>query len=93
MSVLAHNPTDQEDRRVREQLEKRVTELEAEYRAGQEMFTELEARRANLQQTLLRIGGAIQVLNELLEEGPDTAGNGTEPATPPPGGDLAPAST
>jgi predicted nuclease with TOPRIM domain len=90
--VLVHNPTDQEDRRVREQLEKRVTELEAEYRAGQEMLTELEARRANLQQTLLRIGGAIQVLNELLEEGPDTAGNGTEPATPP-GGDLASAST
>jgi predicted nuclease with TOPRIM domain len=80
MSVLAHNPTDQEDSRVREQLEKRATELAAEYRAGQEMLTELEAKRADLQQTLLRISGAIQVLNELLEEsGHDTAENGSAP--------------
>jgi predicted nuclease with TOPRIM domain len=63
---------------MRERLEKRVTELDAEYRAGQEMLTELDAKRADLQQTLLRISGAIQVLKELLDAEPDPANNGTE---------------
>jgi uncharacterized coiled-coil protein SlyX len=58
---------------MRERLEKRVADLEAEYRTGQEMLAELDAKRADLQQTLLRISGAIQVLRELL---------GTTPATP-----------
>ncbi|MGH3930134.1 MAG: hypothetical protein ACRDTF_09175 [Pseudonocardiaceae bacterium] len=75
---------------MQEQLEKRVTELEAEYRAGQEMLAELEARRADLQQTLLRISGAIQVLKEILTAEPEPAGNGA--AAPQPGQDPAAAS-
>ncbi|WFE21250.1 hypothetical protein O7621_25935 [Solwaraspora sp. WMMD937] len=55
---------------MREQVEQRVAELEAELRAGQQMLAEVEARRADIQQTLLRITGAIQVLNELLAVGP-----------------------
>ncbi|MFJ4790913.1 hypothetical protein [Streptomyces sp. NPDC088794] len=51
---------------MRAEIEKRVSELEAEYREGQRMLTELEGRQADLQQTVLRISGALQVLNELL---------------------------
>ncbi|MGH3913663.1 MAG: hypothetical protein ACRDTC_09655 [Pseudonocardiaceae bacterium] len=72
---------------MQEQVQKRLTELEAEYRAGQEMFADLEAKRADLQQTLLRISGAIQVLKEILEPEPDPAVNGAaapQPGTLPP---------
>jgi hypothetical protein len=51
---------------LREQMEKRVAELDAEYRSGQEMLAQVETRRAELQQTLLRISGALQVIQELL---------------------------
>jgi len=45
-----------------------VTELKSEYEAGQKMLADLETQKADLQTTLLRIGGAIQVLEELLAE-------------------------
>ena len=48
------------------QLEQRLAELKAEYQAGQKMLAELEARQAELRQTMLRISGAIQVLEEEL---------------------------
>lgn len=67
---------------MRERLEKRVSELAAEYRAGQQMLAELDAKRADLQQTVLRIGGAIQVLNELLAAESNPVTNGAEPARP-----------
>ena len=51
---------------MREQLETRRAELQAEYDRGLEMAAELDRQRATLEQTLLRIGGAIQVLGELL---------------------------
>ena len=61
---------------MREQLTKRVEELMAEYRAGTEMLAEVEAKRTELQQTLLRISGALQVLKELLgpQEAPEPTG-------------------
>jgi prefoldin subunit 5 len=64
---------------MREQVEQRVSELKAELRKGQQMLTELEAKEAELRQTLLRISGAIQVLEELLADGPQAA-NGTASA-------------
>jgi len=67
---------------MQEQLKKRVTELEAEYRAGQEMLAELDAKRADLHQTLLRISGAIQVLQELLGTDRDSADDGIQPTQP-----------
>ena len=60
------------DDAMREQLETRLQALRQEFQAGQQMLAELEAKQANLQQTLLRISGAIQVLEELL--GADDAG-------------------
>ena len=58
------------------QLEQRLNELRTEYETGQQMLAELEAKRANLQQTLLRISGAIQVLEELLAQSTPAAVNG-----------------
>ena len=51
---------------MREQIEERLAALRQEFEAGRRMLAELEARQAELQQTLLRIGGAVQVLEELL---------------------------
>lgn len=51
---------------MKEQLEKRLDELKAEFTSGQEVMAELETKQANLRNTLLRISGAIQVLEEEL---------------------------
>lgn len=56
----------------------RLKTLEAEYAAGQKMLAELEGRRTNLMNTLLRIDGAIAVLKELSGEG--AGANGSSPA-------------
>ena len=62
---------------MKEQLERRLEALKAEYEAGQKMLADLEARQATLRETLLRIAGAVQVLEEELgrteEPPPDTA--------------------
>jgi hypothetical protein len=65
---------------MREQLEQRVGELKAEQQRGQQMLAELEGKEAALRQTLLRISGAIQVLEELLAAAEPSAPNGTAPA-------------
>jgi hypothetical protein len=54
----------------------RLQALQREYDTGQTMLAELDAKQLDLRQTLLRIAGAIQVLEELLAEG-DAAGEGT----------------
>ncbi len=51
---------------MREQLEKRLEQLKAEFEAGQKMLAELEAKQANIRETMLRMSGAIQVLEEEL---------------------------
>ena len=51
---------------MREQLQKRLEELKAELDAGQKMLNDLETQRDTLRQTLLRISGAVQVLEEEL---------------------------
>lgn len=50
------------------QIEQRLNTLKAEFESGQKMLAELEAKQANLRDTLLRISGAIQVLEELQKE-------------------------
>ena len=60
---------------MKERMERRLDELRQEYDDGHRMLAELEQKRLNLEQTLLRISGAIQVLEELVHE--DAAeGNG-----------------
>ncbi len=53
---------------MRKQLEKRLSKLKSEFEAGQKMLAELETKKSELQTTLLRISGAIQVLEELLAQ-------------------------
>ncbi len=53
---------------MRDKLEQRLKELKAEYETGQKMLADLEARQSELRHTLLRISGAVQVLEELLAE-------------------------
>lgn len=51
-----------------EQLEKRLKELKTEFESGQKIIADLSAKQAALRDTLLRISGAIQVLEELLND-------------------------
>lgn len=51
---------------MRQQLEQRLKELKAEFETGRKMLAELEVKQTNLRNTVLRISGAIQVLEELL---------------------------
>jgi len=53
---------------MREQVEERLKTLKTEFKAGQDMLTELDARQSNLKITMTRISGAIQVLEELLSQ-------------------------
>ncbi len=52
---------------MREQLECRLEALKKEFTAGRARATELEQQQTTLHQTLLRISGAIQVLEEELK--------------------------
>jgi hypothetical protein len=51
----------------------RLKTLEEEYRKGQQMLAELDQRRAEIRDTMLRIAGAIQVLKELSAEPEEAA--------------------
>jgi predicted nuclease with TOPRIM domain len=64
---------------MKERLEKRLAELKIEFDSGQQMLADLEAKQANLRETLLRISGAIQVLEELLAQAPPPAPDDLEP--------------
>lgn len=50
------------------QVKERLTQLKSEFEKGQRRLQELENETTNLKQTLLRISGAIQVLEELQSE-------------------------
>jgi predicted nuclease with TOPRIM domain len=56
------------DRSLRTQLNQRLQQLKAEHSSGQELLRELEMKQASLRETLLRINGAIQVLEEELSK-------------------------
>lgn len=49
---------------------RRAAELRAELQKGSEELARLDARRAELRDTMLRIAGALQVLEELSREEP-----------------------
>ncbi len=53
---------------MKEQMEARIKELKTELESGQKVMEELEVKRTNILYTLLRINGAIQVLEELAQK-------------------------
>lgn len=62
-----------------DRLTQRYNALQAELDAGKKMLEDLEARRAQVLQTMTRIEGAMMVLRELIEEektGVETPVNG-----------------
>ncbi len=63
---------------MREQLEQRLNQLKAEFEAGQKMLAELEVKQASIRETMLRISGAIQVLEEELAKA-DAPQSDTDP--------------
>lgn len=58
-----------------EQMQSRLAELKREYQLGEQELRKLIQQEATVRETLLRISGAIQVLDELLP--PDQAGEDT----------------
>jgi hypothetical protein len=63
---------------MREKMEQRQKELKAEFESGQKMLVDLEARQTSIRETLLRISGAIQVLEETLAQGAGENGSSRE---------------
>jgi hypothetical protein len=63
---------------MKAQVEHRLHQLQQEFESGQRMLADYEAREAELRQTLLRISGAIQVLEEMLN-GEAQPANGAGP--------------
>lgn len=51
---------------MKEQLEARINQLKGELESGQKIMQELDAKRESLGYTIVRISGAIQVLEELM---------------------------
>ncbi|MBY0573189.1 MAG: hypothetical protein K2P84_05875 [Undibacterium sp.] len=49
-------------------IEARLAELRSSHEAGQNQLRDLEQKKRELEATLMRISGAIQVLQELLDE-------------------------
>lgn len=53
---------------MEKQLQTRLQSLKSEFESGQQVLAELEAKQVTVRETLLRISGAIQVLEEELEK-------------------------
>lgn len=58
---------------MKQQLEQRLQQLKTEYESGQKVIADLDSRRAEVEPTLLRIQGAIQVLEEELAKADEDA--------------------
>jgi hypothetical protein len=50
------------------QLERRLKELKGEFESGKKSLADLEVHQSNIRSNMLRISGAIQVLEELLNQ-------------------------
>ncbi|MEG4166549.1 MULTISPECIES: hypothetical protein [unclassified Microcoleus] len=53
---------------MKEKLTQRLKSLKAEFEAGQNLLADYETKQRSLRETLLRISGAIQVLEEELAD-------------------------
>jgi predicted nuclease with TOPRIM domain len=63
---------------MREQMQARLEELRKELEAGQAELQKVEMQRTYLRETVLRIDGAVQVLEELLARQPQGQQNGPD---------------
>jgi hypothetical protein len=63
---------------VNQEIEDRLAQLTQEYEAGAEQLVELRRREVALRETLLRISGAIQVLQELTGAASKNGGPGSK---------------
>jgi hypothetical protein len=63
---------------MREKLQARLAELTRDFQLGQGRLAELDREQATLRETLLRISGAMQVIEEVLDTA-DTNGHKAEP--------------
>ncbi|WHZ26359.1 MAG: hypothetical protein OJF51_001154 [Nitrospira sp.] len=61
---------------MQQAIRSRIASLKKELEAGQGRAQELERQQMYLRDTLLRISGAIQVLEEVLKESPVEESNG-----------------
>lgn len=81
MWFVPENSAYEEGYRMREQLVRRLETLKKEFNAGKARSAELEQQQTTLHQTLLRISGAIQVLEEELKATQDQDGTPISDAT------------
>ena len=58
---------------MREQIEARLQQLKSEFDSGKRLLADLDARQAEVSNALLRISGAIQVLEEELAKANDNS--------------------
>ena len=66
---------------MKEKLEKRLAKLKAEFESGKKVMAEYEAKQAHLRDTLLRISGAIQILEEEISKENETDDTNSLPET------------
>jgi hypothetical protein len=69
-----------EVRTMREQMQARLEELKKELEVGQAELQKVEMQRTYLHETVLRISGGVQVLEELLREDQAAGQNGAPTA-------------
>jgi hypothetical protein len=65
---------------MREQMQSRLDTLRSELETGEAEYQQLQARETHLRETLLRISGAVQVLEELLSNEQRLGQDGANPA-------------
>ena len=69
---------------MRNELRTRLESLRADFEKGHARLRDLQMQQSQLQEKLLRIEGAIVILEELLSREPEGAeGNGGEESEPP----------
>ncbi len=65
---------------MEQDIQTRLASLKEEFEKGQQMLAEAELRQRQLAETLLRISGAIQVLEEMVST--QSSGNGAPQEVP-----------
>jgi predicted nuclease with TOPRIM domain len=67
LSTLSPNANPENERIMRDKLTSRMQQLKTEFQSGQDKLQDLDLQQSRLRETLLRISGAIQVLEEMLQ--------------------------